>query len=244
MPVGIQDFRIDPQIINPGDSVTLTWQATGQQAAIYRLEPGGPLTDMHNVPLSGMLTVQTPANQRDRVDFVLYVGAGGSTASATVSAVIRCPDKWFFPNPPAGCPLYSSALVPMAAEHFQHGVMVWLSRGDLIFVLFADGNSPYWAMFPNQWTQGQPESDPSLVPPAGLFQPVRGFGLLWRTNDGMVGPLVRDRLGWATEPEAAMTGGYQCDSAPKYSHCYVSGPGGVVYHLKPEFSGWEVWQGP
>jgi hypothetical protein len=34
------------------------------------------------------------------------------------------------------------------------------------------------------------------VPPPGLYQPIRGFGKLWRTH-----PEVRDRLGWATAPE-------------------------------------------
>lgn len=244
LPVGIQFFGISPDTINPGDSVTLTWQATGQQAAIYRLEPGGPLTDLHNVPLSGTLTVQTPSTLRNRVDYVLYAGAGGSTAQASVSAVIRCPDKWFFANPPAGCPGGPGAQVAMAAEHFQRGVMLWLSSPDQIYILYGDGQSPSWATVPNQWTQGQPENDPSLTPPAGLYQPVRGFGLVWRSTNGSVGPSVRDRLGWATEAETALTGGYQCDSAPKYNHCYLSGPGGVIYHLKPEFSGWEVWQGP
>jgi hypothetical protein len=222
----------------------LTWQATGEQAAIYRLEPGGPLTDMHTVPLTGTLTLKTPDGLRNRVEYVLYAGAGGSTASASVSAVIRCPDKYFFANPPAGCPLGPGALVPMAAERFQHGEMIWLSGQDQIYILFGDGGNPAWLTTPNAWFQGQPESDPSLVPPAGLFQPVRGFGLAWRANDVLFGQTVRDRLGWATEAESPLTGSYQCDSMPKYNHCYLSGPGGVIYHLRPERSGWDVWQGP
>lgn len=133
----------------------------------------------------------------------------------------------------------------MAAEHFQHGVMLWLSSQDMIFILFGDGNTPQWANDANHWTQGQPESDPSITAPAGLYQPVRGFGLLWRMGIGYTaGSGVRDRLGWAIEPEAALTGGYQCDTTPKYTNCYISGPGGVVYHLLPEWSHWEVWQGP
>ncbi len=35
----------------------------------------------------------------------------------------------------------------------------------------------------------------------------------------------------------------QCNSAPKYITCYVSGPGGLVYVLEPEGSGWSVWAG-
>ena len=34
------------------------------------------------------------------------------------------------------------------------------------------------------------------TPPAGLVEPVRGFGKVWREN-----PAVRQALGWATAPE-------------------------------------------
>ncbi len=243
-PAAILFFTISPQIIDPSGAVTLTWQATGQLAALYRLEPGGPLTDMRDVPLSGTLTLNAPDGLRNSVDYALYAGSGGTSASATVSAVIRCPDKYFFPNPPAGCPSWAGTLEPIAAEHFEHGVMVWVSSQNAIYILYNDNNSPRWADVSNQWTQGQPESDPSLVPPAGLYQPVRGFGMAWRTNDSVLGQYVRNRLGWATDTETALTGAFQCDTAPKYNNCYLSGPGGITYWLKPEFSGWEVWQGP
>src|SRR5262245_60288081 len=35
-------------------------------------------------------------------------------------------------------------------------------------------------------------------PPAGLYEPIRGFGKLWRSN-----PQVRNTLGWAAGPEQA-----------------------------------------
>lgn len=244
LPVGIALFTIFPPTINAGDTITLTWQATGGQATIYRQDPRGPLTDMRTVPLSGTLVLQTNALLRNQVTYVLFAGAGGSTASATVSAVIRCPDKWFLAQPPAGCPGGPGTLISMAAERFQHGVMIWVSGQDQIYILFGDGASPAWSSQANSWFAGQPETDPSLTPPAGLFQPVRGFGAAWRGSNAPFGQTVRQRLGWATETEASLTGGYQCDSAAKYNQCYLSGPAGVVYHLLPEFSSWQVWHGP
>jgi len=244
LPVGIALFTINPPTINAGDTITLTWRATGEQAAIYRMDPRGPLTDMHTVPLSGTLVLQTDASLRNQVTYVLYAGAGCSNASATVSAVIRCPDKWFFAQPPAGCPGGPGTLISMAAERFQHGLMIWVSGQDQIYIVFGDGASPAWSSQANSWFAGQPETDTSLTPPAGLFQPVRGFGVAWRGNNAAFGQTARQRLGWATEAEAALTGGYQCDSAAKYNHCYLSGPAGAVYALLPEFSGWQVWHGP
>jgi hypothetical protein len=62
-----------------------------------------------------------------------------------------------------------------------------------ILVFYNDGR---FEKYPDTWTESEPDRDPSIVPPAGLYQPIRGFGKLWRTNAA-----VRDRLGWATAPE-------------------------------------------
>ena len=54
------------------------------------------------------------------------------------------------------------------------------------------------------WREGDPEIG-GLTPPEGLFEPVRGFGRLWREELG--GP---DALaGWALEPEQGYTGSVQ-----------------------------------
>jgi hypothetical protein len=244
MPISILSFSVSPQEINPGQSVTLTWEATGQEATLYRLDALGRLAEFFSVPISGSLTLPTPAGQRDRVDFMLFASAGGSSASATVSAVIRCPDTWFFANPPALCPASPPNTGSMAAERFERGLMIWTGYQDRIYILYSDGGSPLWDAQPNAWFPGQPENDPGLTPPDGLFQPVRGFGAAWRTGYVSPSQVVRDRLGWATEPEQSHTGSVQCDSAPKYNRCYLSGPSNVVYVLEPERSNWKVWTGP
>jgi hypothetical protein len=76
-----------------------------------------------------------------------------------------------------------------------------VSGQDRIYILFGAGSNPAWSAQANGWFAGQPETDPSLMPPAGLFQPVRGFGVAWRANNAPPGLTVRDRLGWATEAE-------------------------------------------
>jgi hypothetical protein len=244
VPISIVSFSISPQEINPGQSVTLSWEATGQVTTLYRLDALGRLAEFFNVPMTGSLTLPTPAGQRSRVDFMLFTSTGGSTASASVSAAIRCPDVWFFANPPALCPASPPNTGAMAAERFEHGLMLWTAYLDRIYILYGDGTTPAWDAQSNTWFPGQPESDPSLTPPAGLYQPVRGFGALWR--NGYVSPsqVVRDRLGWATEAESALSGSIQCDSAPKYNRCYLTGPANVVYVLEPERSAWKLWQGP
>ena len=124
--------------------------------------------------------------------------------------------------------------------------MLWTEWNDFIYILYADQVfSPRWEALANAWASGLPESDPDLVPPPGYFQPVRGFGAAWRAGTVSPAQVVRDRLGWATDEEFAVDGAaYQCDSAPKYSTCYITGPGNVVLVLEPEHSGWRAWTGP
>ena len=102
------------------------------------------------------------------------------------------------------------------------------------FVLFAmaGGSSAQAGVYarilcPDGWFFSDPPSDcPTIVPPDSLFQPVCGFGLVWRDEQALEGTRVRDRLGWAIHGEYAIgQGAIQCNSAPKYISCYLSGLG-------------------
>jgi hypothetical protein len=241
-PIGIGLFTIAPEQIRPGEVVTLTWQVTAQQAVLWRLAPDGRLVQSYTVPLSGTLSVAAPPEQQGRLDFTLFATSGASTAQAFVSVQVLCAYDWFMAPAPAECAASAARQTRMAAERFERGLMLWTEFDDRIHVLYDDGAAPYWDVMANAWFPGQPEDDPDLVPPPGLFQPRRGFGTAWRTGYVSPSEVVRDRLGWATEPESAIPAGqWQCDAGPSYSRCYVSGPGGAVYVLQPERSGWGPW---
>ena len=60
-------------------------------------------------------------------------------------------------------------------------------------MLYSNG---LWQSVADTFVDGQPESDPAIVAPWGYYQPIRGFGKVWREEPG-----VRDRLGWGTEKE-------------------------------------------
>jgi hypothetical protein len=82
--------------------------------------------------------------------------------------------------------------------------MIWVEdeRGQKgIYVFYADHHYDY---FLDTWAANEPESDPSIVPPPGRVQPIRGFGKLWRSQPG-----VRERLGWALAPEQGFNTLYQ-----------------------------------
>lgn len=239
----IHTFTITPTVINPGEAVTLEWRVSAGQVVIYRLDAQMRLTmPAYDVPLSGTLTITPPPTLRNRVHFMLFAVAPGGSAQAGVSATIRCPDTWFFANPPAECPASPPRHSRMVKQDFERGHMIWRETDGLIYILYGGGAG--WEIRANAWQEGMPESDPALAPPPGLYQPVRGFGLAWRDEESPEGNRVRDRIGWAVNEEYEWgEGATQCDSAPRYNTCFI-GAGSEVYALRPERSGWFRWAGP
>jgi hypothetical protein len=129
-----------------------------------------------------------------------------------------------------------------AVQHFEQGQMFWLQERDEIWALIASplGDQFYWRVLPNLWSEGQPESDPKLQPPAGRFQPVRGFGYAWRSDGGSYISQRAD-LGWALDKEICFDttliyypqGFYSpdCTWMPKSGIYELTDEQGVVYQF-------------
>jgi hypothetical protein len=71
--------------------------------------------------------------------------------------------------------------------------MYWREDTERIYVMYEAG---LWQDYADTWQEGEPESA-GLTPPPGLYEPIRGFGELWRLALG--GPA--STLGWAAEEE-------------------------------------------
>jgi hypothetical protein len=104
-----------------------------------------------------------------------------------------CLYEYFFQPSPAACPNAESRASAAAEQPFERGTMVWLGTDDLILILFNDHS---WLSVEDTWKEGQLESDPSIKPPADRYQPIRGFGKVWREAGD-----IRQQLGWALSPE-------------------------------------------
>jgi hypothetical protein len=144
------------------------------------------------------------------------------------------------PTPlPAGFPTPVSAQLDIAEEAFQHGRMFWIRENKQIWVMVnvppdntAGGD---WYCYNDTFVEGEPETDPSLVPPEGLYQPRRGFGKLWRNH-----PDLKDALGWATTPEFELTSDYTYLAGGYVQNGqYIAGPGEhrltTLYHQTISF---------
>jgi len=91
-----------------------------------------------------------------------------------------------------GCPTDAPRTTWATWQPFERGYMFWRYDTKRIYVLREDGA---YADYPDVWDQVSPIPSQGS-PPAGRLAPVRGFGYLWSSNEG-----VRDRLGWAVEEE-------------------------------------------
>lgn len=120
---------------------------------------------------------------------------------ATTPSPTPCAYDYFFTPAPASCPREAPVETAAAEQPFTGGVMIWLAAADAIYVFFPDGQ---WQRFADSWTEAEAESDPALNPPAGFFQPIRGFGKVWREQ-----PDLQERLGWATSVELGYTSAVQ-----------------------------------
>jgi hypothetical protein len=112
---------------------------------------------------------------------------------------------------PAATPTVDNAPTPtisqiqVAEQVFENGRMFWLQPTGQIWVMIVTSEGRgNWQIYEDTYTEGDPESDPELVPPEGMEQPLRGFGKLWRDN-----PDLREALGWAITPEFGFVTRYE-----------------------------------
>lgn len=121
----------------------------------------------------------------------------------------------------------------VAEQVFQRGRMFWLEPTGQIWVLTeTEPGIGIWQVYEDLFEEGGTESDPNLIPPDGLMQPVRGFGLVWRSNPG-----VRDGLGWALDTELGFVANYEYHpSGEVVDNVFIPAPG---YHfLQSVFGDW------
>jgi hypothetical protein len=207
--LSVEYFTTDTGVVKPGENVTLYWSTRGaDRVRIYRVDAEGERIWRWDVSTSGKITVGTRTGDRDVARFLLVAEGADTDVEQPLLIPLQCPEVWFFDPAPEACPAGPPEVSTEAEQTFEHGRMIWVETQDRIYAVFEDDNAPHWAQFPDNFEEGDLERDDSLVPPPGLIQPIRGFGLVWRTN-----PRVRDRLGWATTPEVSFEGMYQSDSA-------------------------------
>jgi hypothetical protein len=234
----VLDFRIRPTVTeNVGDKLLISWQATGERAELCPMQHGPVTGRCQVVPLRGSIEFVTDEESLYYAGFGLKVTAGEEVAWATETVHLQCQNlrTWFFEDPPQRCPAEEAVESYAAAQYFERGLMLWIEEEDFFYV-FYEGEDEYgrqsFDSAPAQNVKpGASENDRvGEAPPPGLYEPVSGFGLVWRGEVEGIDPKVRERLGWATEPEFGYTIATQCQLSVVRGAwtCYLRGPRGEV----------------
>lgn len=119
----------------------------------------------------------------------------------------------------------------VAEQPFQRGRMFWLEPTGQIWVMIE--NEPgfgTWEVYEDLFEEGDLEFDPSVVAPEGLLQPIRGFGLIWRTGQN-----VREHLGWATDIEVGFVSNYEYHPDPDRT---AQNPGYGFHFMQNQYGEW------
>ncbi|MBI5931298.1 MAG: hypothetical protein HY862_18465 [Chloroflexi bacterium] len=225
----------------PGANVTLFWRVSGaERVSIYRLDAEGERTKEWRVDNEGRITVATEITDVDEAKFELVASNADGVANAEVTvplaAAANCALLWFFSPPPATCPNGAGDPTFQVEQRFEHGSMIWLGNTKQIIIIYSDDQQPRWLIAPDLFTDGQPERDETIQPPPNLFQPIRGFGLVWRDN-----PRTRDRLGWATEPEVGYDGIVQVSGLTDNDKVtYLRTRDGGILELSENGGAWQI----
>lgn len=232
----IHYFQSNVSVADPGQSIELSWSSSqAMSVTLWHLLPSGQFGSWWDVAPTGSMTYTIPPEYRHHIDFMLFASnPAGYWVSASLSVTLTCPDNWFFAPAPDECPAGPPLISAGAEQPFEHGLMLWVEAQDLIYVLYDDDGIPDYQIFVDDWDEGDLISDTTIIAPAGYYQPLRGFGLVWREQ-----PNVRDRLGWATQPETGYQTVYQATARWRYNEFFILAVDGNVWHLFPEQSGWE-----
>jgi hypothetical protein len=200
--LAILSFTVTVEDIADGKRLTFSWDTTGATRATLISGTSQRFPQRWEVGPNGTYEVELESTGYNNPPMGLIAyDAWGNKVSETIRAEWPCEYAYFFDPAPEACPLYEPSATWAAEQPFENGRMVWLEevRGETfvtqrqILVFYNDGK---YEQYQDTWTEGQPESDPSIVPPPGLYQPIQGFGKLWRETTS-----VRDKLGWATVPQ-------------------------------------------
>jgi hypothetical protein len=247
----VLSFAAEGVATDEGEGIALTWEAVGEQVTICPLigDRAVGCRCLFGMPLAGSHVIKPHEIVGNYDGFRLVVESGGIRTVRYVPLAVKCPDTvaaWFFEDqPPAICPQDPPLTSYAAAQRFEHGLMIWAEASDAYYVLFdhhvgiSDNPQNSSSLTSLRVIQGPLELKPGAsadnrvaeTPPPDRFEPVSGFGLVWR-GEVLGGQGIRDALGWALEPEQGFDTVYQCAmSCDSYWDCYLQGPEGEVFHF-------------
>jgi hypothetical protein len=247
--LSIVAFTVDAQdLADGGKRFTFKWATSG--AASVSIYSGAHMRFPQwwsSLPPTGVYTADVSYSYyRDPAMSLTAYDDQGNQVSQSVTVTWPCQYTYFFTPELATCPAFEASFTAAAQEPFEKGRMIWLKEvriGDYavdnqILVLFDNGDL---IRYDDTWTDSEPDRDPSIVPPSGFFQPIRGFGKVWRANEQ-----VRNGLGWALAEEAGYEAAMQQEAHESlFGSLFIRTRNGQIINLPagwPQYPGVSRWE--
>jgi hypothetical protein len=205
------DFVVADLFTAPGKALA-TLSLSPTPAPDETVVPDGAPTIQPTLPLPTAVILQQPTAPLGAFQPTpTRPGAGGGTGGGVTSGgtCSITPTDPFLPvwqnvqgvRSAMGCPLGDAFTANVVWQNYENGFMFWRAVERDIFVVSEAAirggqSSDSWWRFNDTWQEGVDPEREGLEAPAGLSEPVRGFGKVWRTNG-----IIRDGVGWAREGE-------------------------------------------
>lgn len=228
-------FGITPEIVSPLDVVTVPADFVLVTPTFPPSKtPSQTPTMTSEPPPSQTPTVTVTSTKTQPILPTSVIIPVTSVAVRPIDEV--CDSTWFFLQPlPESCPRNVPLADQGVYQQFENGYMMWVRRTDAIYVLYNDAVTPRWEVYRDYFVEGMPQEF-NETPPEFRWEPVRGFGLLWRNNNA-----VRTRIGWATqEHETPYSVKLQIGND---NAIFLNDPSGNIFGLTPDRNSWSLYAG-
>lgn len=169
-----------------------------------------------------LVVTATPTNATEEITAEAAATTEEPSASPTTPApTVVPPTQDTGPTAiPTATPIVNQ--IQVAEQVFENGRMFWIQpTGQIWVMIVTEEGQGDWTVYSDDYTDDEPEIDPELTPPAGMEQPRRGFGKLWRET-----PELMDALGWAITPEFGYVSRYEYHCLEQEDSVCVDG-----YHI-------------
>lgn len=244
-PPQIVSFDVSPKRISQGDPLTVSWQTEGATTVTVCAIPDLQAAQRacFEAPPSGTEVLET-APQATIYEMTLTVSNEAFEGVAQEYVCVDVSDL-FFQDPHGRCGAAPPVASYAAAQPFEGGLMIWVEQSDA-FLVFLDDHTFWRFTAPLAFKPGASEENRVGGAPQGLFEPVSGFGLLWRGEvDGAED--LRAQLGWALAPEFGFQTVTQrgIETTWHFLDRYLRAPDGrVIYYFRQVYLGprWDYVQ--
>jgi len=241
--VSLTAFTLNKREAGKGETVSAMFQLTAPASSVRITATnfdGGPIgfefpqtASLNASHTAGTIAFSVPSDAGTLSPLLIQLNIDGQLRGLN-TLQIKCDTPWFFSPRVERCPFDKIAASPAAVQHFEHGAMLWLQATNSVYVLFNIENTGYainsyqLMRVEDMFKAGMPETDPNIKAPFGKFQPIRGFGKVWREN-----PMVMNALGWAMDKERGYTACFgQAFGGSNSMRSYISTPAGELLELE------------